>query len=53
MVRIYLAAGRPNDALDALEKLRKQPTPITPGWMKLDPMFAPLKGNPRFEKMVN
>ncbi len=53
LVRIYLAAGRLNEALDALEELRKQPTPVTPGWMKLDPMFAPLKGNARFGKMVN
>jgi tetratricopeptide (TPR) repeat protein len=52
LVRIYLATGRTNDALDALAKLRTQPTPITPGWMKLDPMFAPLKGNARFEKML-
>jgi serine/threonine-protein kinase len=53
MVRIYLATGRLNEAMDALEELRKHPTPITPGWMKLAPMFGPLRGNPRFERMVN
>jgi serine/threonine-protein kinase len=52
LVRIYLTIGRLNDAMDALTELRKHPTPITPGWMKLDPMFAPLRGNPRFEKML-
>ncbi|HET9602821.1 MAG TPA: protein kinase [Gemmatimonadales bacterium] len=52
MVRIYLAVGRLDDAMDALEELRKQPSRITPGRMKYDPMFAPLRGNPRFEKMV-
>jgi pentatricopeptide repeat protein len=52
LVRIYLATGRLNDAMDLLEEMQKHPTPITPAWMKLDPMFAPLKGNPRFEKMV-
>jgi hypothetical protein len=53
MVRIYLATGRLNEAMDALEELRKHPTPITPGWMKLAPMFGPLRGTPRFERMVN
>ncbi|HET7602709.1 MAG TPA: protein kinase [Gemmatimonadales bacterium] len=53
LVRIYLATGRLNEAMDALEELRKHPTPITPGWMKIDPLFAPLKGNARFERMVN
>jgi TolB-like protein/predicted Zn-dependent protease len=52
LVRIYLATGHLNDAMDALEEMRKHPTPITPAWMKLDPMFSPLKGNARFEKMV-
>jgi predicted Zn-dependent protease len=52
MVRIYLAVGRLNDAMDAIEQVRKSPSKITPGWMKFDPMFAPLRGNSRFEKMV-
>jgi serine/threonine-protein kinase len=52
LVRIYLATGRLNDAVDALEEMQKHPTPITPAWMRIDPMFAPLKGNARFEAML-
>jgi len=24
----------------------------SPGWLRIDPNFAPLKGNPRFERLV-
>jgi hypothetical protein len=52
MVRIYLVTGRLNEAMDALENLEKQPTQVTPRWLALDPMFTPLRGNPRFERIV-
>jgi serine/threonine-protein kinase len=52
MVRIYLVTGRLNEAMDALENLEKQPTQVTPRWIALDPMFTPLKGNPRFESLM-
>jgi hypothetical protein len=25
---------------------------LTPAWMRIDPMFAPLKGYPRFENLL-
>jgi hypothetical protein len=25
---------------------------LSPGWLRIDPTFAPLKGNPRFERLV-
>jgi hypothetical protein len=25
---------------------------LSPGWLRIDPTFAPLKGNPRFERPV-
>jgi TolB-like protein/Flp pilus assembly protein TadD len=52
LARIYLLVGEPEKALDQLEPLLKIPYYLSPGWLRIDPTFAPLKGNPRFEKLV-
>jgi serine/threonine-protein kinase len=52
LVRIYLLVGDPEKALDQLEPLLKMPYYLSPGWLRIDPTFAPLKGNPRFERLV-
>lgn len=53
LARIYLLVGEPEKALDQLEPLLKIPYYLSPGWLKIDPTFAPLRGNPRFERLVN
>ena len=50
---IYVLVGEPERALDQLEPLLKMPYYLSPGWLKIDPRFAPLRGNPRFERLVN
>jgi hypothetical protein len=50
---IYLWLGEPTRALDRLEPLLKIPYWLSPGWLKIDPTFAPLRGNPRFQRLVN
>jgi serine/threonine-protein kinase len=53
LARIYLAVAEPEKALDQLESLLKIPYYISPGWLKVDPNFTSLRGNPRFERLVN
>ena len=50
--RVYLRAGEPEKALAILEHLLKIPYYLSPAWLRIDPEWKPLHGNPRFEKLV-
>jgi eukaryotic-like serine/threonine-protein kinase len=52
LARIYALTGEPDKAIDALESLLKIPYYLSPGWLRIDPEFAMLKGNPRFERLI-
>ncbi len=45
-------AGEPDLALEQLEAVTKIPGGPSYGGLRLDPMWDPLRGNPRFEKIV-
>jgi len=52
LVRIYMLVGEPEKALDQLEPLLKIPYSLSRGWLKIDPNFDPLRGSPRFQKLL-
>jgi tetratricopeptide (TPR) repeat protein len=52
LVRIYILSGEQEKALDNLEPLLRIPYELTPGRLKIDPNFDPLRKNPRFQKLV-
>jgi TolB-like protein/tRNA A-37 threonylcarbamoyl transferase component Bud32 len=52
LARVYLLADQPSEALDQIERLLGMQYNVTPRWLTVDPAFAPLKGNPRFERLT-
>jgi TolB-like protein/tetratricopeptide (TPR) repeat protein len=52
LARVYILTGEHEKALDVLESLLKIPYRLSPGWLKIDPNFDPLRQNPRFQKLV-
>jgi serine/threonine-protein kinase len=52
LARIYILLGEPDKALDQLEPLLQTPYYLSPGWLRIDPTFDPLRKHPRFRKLV-
>jgi serine/threonine-protein kinase len=53
LVRIHLLLGQPEAALDQLEPLLRVPFYLSPGWLRLDPTFDPVRQHPRFQRLVS
>jgi hypothetical protein len=49
---IYMYAGQADRAIDVLEPLLAIPTWVTPAELRVDPIWEPLRGNPRFRKLA-
>jgi hypothetical protein len=38
--------------VDQLQVVLSKPGPLSARWLRADPLWAPLRGNPRFERLV-
>jgi tetratricopeptide (TPR) repeat protein len=53
VARILIQSGEYERALDLIEPLLTAPaSDLTPAYLRIDPTFRPLYGNPRFERLV-
>ena len=52
LARVYILTGDQEKALDVLGPLLGRPYYLSPGWLRIDPTFDPLRSNPRFQRLV-
>ena len=53
LAQVYTWTNEPGRAIELLQKLAAMPSYVNYARLKLHPMWNPLRGDPRFEKIVN
>ena len=52
LTEVYVRTGEYDAALNQLEYLLSIPSPVSIPLLRVDPLYAPLRGNPRFERLL-
>ena len=52
LAQIYTVVHEPDHAIDRLEALLRVPSFLSPARLRIDPTWAPLRDNPRFQKLT-
>jgi serine/threonine protein kinase/tetratricopeptide (TPR) repeat protein len=52
LAEIYVRCGKYEAAIDQIETLLSVPSYISPGLLRVDPLWDPIRSNPRFRRLV-
>ena len=52
LARIYVLLDQRDAAIDQLEIVLSRPGPLSAGWLRADPFWDPLRGNPGFQRLA-
>ncbi len=52
LAETYATVGEPDKAIDQLEYLLSVPSSVSVSLLNVDPVWDPLRGNPRFERLI-
>ena len=52
LARIYVLLDQQDEAIEQLEIVLSRPGPLSAGWLRADPFWDPLRGSPRFQRLV-
>jgi len=52
LARVYTMVGEYDAAVDRLEYLLSIPAHLTSAWLRIDPTWDPLRGHPRFQRLL-
>jgi len=52
LARVYVAAGKQDQAIDILERMLTVPSWVSPAELRADPVWDPLRSHPRFRELL-